>query len=67
VATLRRGFLLAGWANTEELETMRNRFEFALGRDPLLQFPHHAITNLHHAGTTRANQMMLVSVSPLVN
>ena len=66
-ATLRRGFLLAGWANPEELQSMCHCLEFALRRDALLQLSHHAITYFHNAGALRANQMMLMPMVTLVN
>ena len=62
-----RGFLLAGWANPEELQAMRHRLELALARDALFQFPNDTIANLHHARATRADQMMLMPVVLLIN
>jgi hypothetical protein len=58
---------LAGWANPEELQTMRHRLESALRSDAFLKLPDYTITNLHHARAPSANQMMLMAVTPFVN
>lgn len=46
---------------------MCHRLELALSCDSLFQFPHYTITNLHHARTLGADQMMLMPVIPLVH